>query len=84
MKLAAFLLVVAVASAVALVGAWGIRLHQIQNINRKLCMTQERTNTALRLVLDARLQDPGTSDVVKAKFRAIETTYLRPVDCRRL
>jgi hypothetical protein len=74
-------LVLAVVSALLLVGAWALRIHDSQEINHRFCRMHENTNTALRLVIAARLNDPSTPDAVKQRFVVILDRYLQPVDC---
>lgn len=67
-----------------LVGAWALRLHDTNMLNQRICRSVERTNTALRLVIQVRLEDPTTPEAVKQVFRMVLAENLRPINCSHL
>ena len=78
------LLVVALCALVSFLVAWGARIHTTHDLNVELCHQQQRQNTALLLVIDARLIDPTTPAAVKATFRTVIHEYLEPQNCDNL
>ena len=75
------LLIVALCAMVSFLVAWGARIHTTHDFNVELCQQQQRQNTALLLVIDARLIDPSTPAAVKATFRTVIHEYLEPQSC---